>query len=97
MKFKFKTQDYQQEAVNNICGVFNGQPYLDMVKYTRGSSIIKGGDKSQIAFFDDDIFDNNDDGFENAKIVLDDAELFSNIKKIQQENNYKESEELVSA
>lgn len=95
MKFKFKTQPYQQDAVNNICKVFKGQPYADMVRYTRDLGIRKKTDElKQASLFD--AFDENDDGFENAKILLEDAEIFDNIKKIQQESNYKESETLVS-
>lgn len=95
MKFKFKTQPYQKDAVNNICKVFKGQPYADMVRYTRDLGIRKKTDElKQASLFD--AFDENDDGFENAKILLEDADLFANIKKIQQESNYKESETLVS-
>ena len=95
MKFKFKTQPYQQDAVNNICKVFNGQPYFDMVRYTRDLGIRRKKVESQIDMLDIGAFEENDDGFENAKIVLEDADIFANIKKIQQENNYKVSEELV--
>ena len=87
MKFKFKTQPYQQDAVNNICKVFKGQPYADMVRYTRDLGIRKKTDElKQASLFD--AFDENDDGFENAKILLEDAEIFDNIKKIQQESIY---------
>ena len=44
MKFKFKTQPYQQDAVSNICRVFKGQPYHDMVRYTRDLGIKKKND-----------------------------------------------------
>ena len=94
MKFKFKTQPYQQDAVSNICRVFKGQPYHDMVRYTRDLGIKKKNDGlTQASFFD--AFEENDDGFENAKILLEDAEIFDNIKNIQQDNNYKTSESLV--
>lgn len=94
MKFKFKTQPYQQDAVSNICRVFKGQPYHDMVRYTRDLGIKKKNDGlTQATFFD--AFEENDDGFENAKILLEDAEIFENIKNIQQDNNYKVSETLV--
>ena len=94
MKFKFKTQPYQQDAVSNICRVFKGQPYHDMVRYTRDLGIKKKNDGlTQATFFD--AFEENDDGFENAKILLEDVELFQNIKNIQQDNNYKLSETLV--
>lgn len=95
MKFKFKTQPYQQDAVNNICKVFKGQPYFDMVRYTRDLGIRRKKVEAQIDMIDTGAFEINDDGFENAKIVLEDADIFANIKKIQQDNNYKESEELV--
>ena len=47
MKFKFKTQPYQQEAVSNICKVFKGQPYVDMIRYTRDLGIRKKKNESQ--------------------------------------------------
>jgi len=96
MKFRFTTQPYQQDAVSNICRVFKGQPHLDMVKYTRDLGIRKQKVSAQGNFFDTlDAFNENDDGFENAKILLDETDILANIKKIQQENNYKLSDELV--
>ncbi len=91
MKFRFKTQSYQQDAVNNICKVFKGQPYTDMIRYTRDLGIKK--ETAQANLFD--MYEKNDDGFENAKIILDETDILQNIKHIQQDCNYKESEELV--
>lgn len=97
MKFKFKTQKYQSEAVKNIVRVFEGQPFLDMVRYTRDLGIKKKVVSAQADMFAQiDAYEQNDDGFENAKIVLNDEQLFSNIIAIQNENNYKNSESLVS-
>ena len=63
MKFKFKTQPYQQDAVSNICRVFKGQPYHDMVRYTRDLGIKKKNDgMTQSSIFD--AFEENDDGFD---------------------------------
>ena len=94
MKFRFKTQPYQQEAISNISKVFKGQPKLDMVRYTRDLGIKKKTDElKQASLFD--AFEENDDGFENAKILLDETDILQNIKHIQQDCNYKESEELV--
>ena len=95
MKFKFKTQGYQQDAVSNICRVFKGQPYFDMVRYTRDLGIRRKKNDAQIDMEDIGAYEENDDGFENAKIILEDSDIFANIKDIQQENNYKVSEELV--
>lgn len=94
MKFKFKTQPYQHDAVSNICKVFKGQPFCDMVRYTRDLGIRKKSDQLvQATLFS--AFENNDDGFENAKILLSDDEILNNIKNIQSSNNYKVSDELV--
>ncbi len=94
MKFKFKTQSYQQDAVFNICKVFDGQPYCDMIQYTRDLGIKKKSDGiQQISYFD--TYDINDEGFENAKILLDESQILFNIQDIQKTNNYKVSNELV--
>lgn len=92
MKFKFKTQPYQQDAINNICKVFKGQPFVDMVRYTRDLGISKK-ESSQASIFD--AYEASDDGFENAKILLDNAELLTNIREIQKDSNYKESNSLI--
>ncbi len=35
MKFNFKIQQYQTDAVDSVVGVFKGQPYSDPVNYRR--------------------------------------------------------------
>ena len=35
MKFRFKIQQYQSDAVKAIADVFKGQPYVERTKYTR--------------------------------------------------------------
>lgn len=91
MKFRFKIQPYQQEAVSNISKVFKGQPKLDMVRYTGDLGIKEKTEQGMQA----SLFDAYD-GFENAKILLDETDILQNIKYIQQDCNYKESEELVN-
>ena len=94
MKFKFITQPYQQEAVNNICKVFKGQKHNDMVKYTRDLGIRKKEEGlTQSSVFD--AFEEDDTGFENANITLDEMDILDNIRSIQQDCNYKVSNELV--
>lgn len=39
MKFKFKIQEYQTKAVENVINVFKGQPFNEHVKYTRDLGI----------------------------------------------------------
>lgn len=35
MKFKFKIQEYQTDAVDAVVKVFNGQPHYDKISYIR--------------------------------------------------------------
>lgn len=90
MKFRFKTQDYQTDAVDNIIKVFKGQPYKDSVAYLRDLGDVKTS--QQITMINGMILEG--DGFENGSIDLKDDELLANIKSIQRENNIKESSTL---
>jgi type III restriction enzyme len=89
MKFKFKIQQYQTDAVNAIKQVFDGQPFLDNMKYTRD---LGTQETSQHPSFDG--FEKDDTGYENAKILLADEALLKNINEIQSENNIKLSDKL---
>lgn len=94
MKFRFKTQPYQQDAVNNIVKVFKGQDYFDLKRYTIDPGVRKKPEGlTQANFFD--AFKEDDDGFENANILLGEDQILHNIKEIQQERYYKVSNELV--
>ena len=98
MKFRFKIQDYQTEAVNAVAGIFKGQPFCDMVKYTRDLGIRKARVDGQVSMYDSGYgyaFNENDDGFENANIVLSDEQLLENIQNIQMANNIKVQDELI--
>ncbi len=99
MKFRFKIQDYQTEAVSAVAKVFKGQPFSDMVKYTRDLGIRKKRADGQGTLWDAEYagrtFDENDDGFENANIVLSDEQILENIQNVQKENNIKVQDELV--
>ena len=99
MKFKFKIQEYQTKAVSSVVNVFKGQPYCDMVKYTRDLGIRKKRSDGQMTMYDEEyrnkVYNENDEGFENANVLLSDEILLANIQKIQQENNIKVQDELV--
>lgn len=85
MKFKFKIQQYQTDAVKAITDVFQGQPYRGSFKYTIDMGVKDS--RKQISLldnsggissdFDDDI------GFANPQIELMPQQLFTNIKNIQ--------------
>lgn len=100
MKFNFKVQQYQTDAVESIVGVFKGQPYVEAVNYKKNKnghfysqmSFNEYASTKQIKVFSNDIDEN---GFRNEKIVLSDMELLANIREIQNNNNVKLSDKLV--
>ena len=105
MKFNFKIQQYQTDAVDSVVGVFKGQPYSNPVNYRRDIGKGKAGvSYSQMSFADSmyeqqelALTDDYDDaGFKNEIVALPDAVLLSNIREIQQNNNVKISEKLVN-
>ena len=99
MKFKFKIQDYQTKAVSSVVDVFKGQPFCDMIKYTRDLGIRKKRTDGQMTMYDEEFknkaYNENDEGFENANILLSDEMILSNIQRIQQQNNIKIDDALV--
>ena len=98
MKFQFKIQQYQTDAVNSVVNIFAGQPFSDRVSYVRDLGINKKHQYTQISLFnepgspDDDVAI----GFENARLVLTPGQLLQNIRSVQARNNIKQSETLVS-
>lgn len=95
MKFKFKIQQYQTDAVNAIADVFQGQPYQSQTRYTMDKGIIK--QKAQMSIFDSGMGGQSEDddvGFANARIELTPQQLLKNIKNIQTLANIRESQTL---
>ena len=102
MKFRFKIQQYQTDAVNSVVRVFQGQPKKEGIQYRRDIGEVPEAiqeAEEQITFFLPDqtsIFDPIDDtGFLNEKIHLSDEELLANIRTIQTENNIRLSDSLI--
>ena len=97
MKFNFKIQQYQTDAVDAVTKVFNGQGYSNSLNYIKDTGHYK--DSHQIGYLDRDgdfIPDSADIiGYKNESIILDDDVLLNNINQIQSENNIKLSSELV--
>lgn len=94
MKFNFKIQQYQTDAVNAVVNVFNGQGHYDKTKYIRDLGKIEKNLDIQQSFDDEDIL--NETGYKNELIELSDEQLLNNIKKLQSENNIKLSSSLVN-
>jgi len=90
MKFKFKIQDYQTEAVNAVVKVFEGQPFNDRLYYLRDL----GKQTTPVQQTLDNIGEDFSSGFGNAPIELSDDKLLENIRALQFENNIKQSFEL---
>lgn len=100
MKFNFKIQQYQTDAVNAIVKVFDGQGYHDGIHYIRDLGIVPKlarntfqNNAEQLAVGEAE----DDTGFKNEEIYLSDDQLLQNIHGIQSENNIKLSPELVKS
>jgi len=94
MKFSFKIQQYQTDAVDAVARVFQGQPYNAGVSYLRDmgslsaqpqqlSLVSSGDDATQVELLD--LI--NDSGFKNEALQLTDQELLQNIRALQAEAN----------
>lgn len=93
MKFNYKIQQYQTDAVDAVVQVFRGQGYYDRITYNRDL----GAFDSQHQQLSLDVLDDEyDTGYKNEVIELSDNQLLQNIHKIQQTNNIKESSALVN-
>ena len=103
MKFSFKIQQYQTDAVDAVARVFQGQTYSAGVSYLRdmGSLSAKPQQLSLMPMADDaaqlelqDLI--NDSGFKNEALQLTDADLVQNIRALQAESNIHQSDKLVA-
>lgn len=88
MKFKFKVQDYQTEAVESIVKVFIGQPKQGFSKYRRDIG------KQNLQTTLDDQYSDFETGYRNADIELSKDQLLKNIRAVQTANNIKNSTDL---
>lgn len=99
MKFNFKIQQYQTDAVDAVVKVFNGQGYYDRISYIRDIGKVKSANQ-QMTFVtnedeDFDIYDPlNDTGYKNEAVELSDEQLLKNIQTLQSESNIKLSSSL---
>ncbi|MBP5351662.1 MAG: DEAD/DEAH box helicase family protein [Fibrobacterales bacterium] len=87
MKFKFKIQDYQTDAVECIARAFEGEPCVDKTLYRRDLGKI---DASRLRL-------ESEEGYGNHDIALTDKQLLENIRAIQGANDIKLSKSLDKA
>lgn len=96
MKFNFKIQQYQTDAVEAVVNVFNGQGYYENTIYRRDLGEYKSEQQIEYIASDNEIFDPFDDnGYKNEIVELSDEQLLSNINTIQSQNNIKLSTSLI--
>ena len=109
MKFNFKIQQYQTDAVDAVAKVFQGQGYHDRISYIRDVGRKQENQQMRLNVDIDqqysldmgeahqlNIYDMDDDtGYKNEVIELSDEQLLINIQKLQSQNNIKQSKVLV--
>lgn len=88
MKFRFKIQQYQTDAVESTVDVFAGQPSQGNVTYRR--DLGKREKEYQTRMDEREL----ETGYRNQEVWLNASELLENIHKIQDRNNIKRSEAL---
>ena len=99
MKFNFKIQKYQTDAVDAVIKAFAGQGFHDHTRFIRDLGEMSAKDKQmQLGFTDNNIevYDPSDDtGYKNELVEISDEQLLHNIQEIQSQNNIKRSASLV--
>jgi type III restriction enzyme len=97
MKFNFKIQQYQTDAVNAVVQVFNGQGHYDKINYIRDlGKTPPQPTQMTIGLNEEAGLDSLDDtGFKNELVELSDEQILANIQALQQQNNIKQSNSLV--
>ena len=103
MKFSFKIQQYQTDAVDAVARVFQGQPYNAGVSYLRDIGNLPSTPQqiSVTQSYEDgtqvEIQDALDDsGFKNEALQLTNEQILRNIQSIQNESNIHQSTQLVA-
>ena len=100
MKFRFKIQQYQTDAVDSVVRAFKGQPYSDGVSYRRDLGEVKpvfAPVDQQISLFPPDqisMDEVDDTGYLNEMLQLTDEQLLKNIRDVQQDNEIYQSASL---
>lgn len=96
MKFNFKIQQYQTDAVEAVINVFGGQGFHKNGGYIRDLGTLERQTAVQTSLLNEDEADIYDDtGFKNDEIDLTNTQLLTNIQKLQRDNNIKVSPSLV--
>ena len=99
MKFNFKIQDDQTDAVESIVKVFEGQGYHAGLGYIRDLGSLETNQGTQLSLlpdaFGEQVGIEDITGYKNEEIILTDDRLLQNIRDLQSLNNIKQSSSLV--
>ncbi len=93
MKFTFKIQKYQTQAVDALVKCFEGQQFAEKVQYLRDKGIMPQIQKTEAEpeLFEaksnyEEELEQADNGYRNNDLILGDKELLENIHKMQDSN-----------
>ncbi|HBM17276.1 MAG TPA: restriction endonuclease subunit R [Lentisphaeria bacterium] len=89
MKFKFKKQQYQTNAVDSVIDCFQGQPNTSKITYRIDPGVSKSKDAALPGF--------EESGFKNQGLLISEAQLLENIQSVQKRQNLPISKELVKS
>lgn len=93
MKFQFKVQQYQTEAVESVVEVFDGQPRHDGITYRVDPGKVTPAVTP--ALFQKN--DRPDSGLRNVEIALSDAQLLENVNRVRRTRNLPLAAKLVDS
>ena len=100
MKFEFSQYQYQTDAANAACDVFEGQPKHEDVSYIRDVGRRTSDIRADQAHMDAKLFDasemDDDTGYRNADLELTSEQLLANIQGIQNSRDLVSSKQLFS-
>ena len=99
MKFNFKIQQYQTDAVDAVVRVFQGQGFHDRIAYIRDRGRVQAEPHQGTLGIPDEGTDGidplDDTGYRNEAVELSDEQLLHNIQTLQGQNNIRLSSSLV--
>ena len=99
MKFNFKIQQYQTDAVDAVVRVFQGQGFHDRIGYIRDRGKVQAEPHQGTLGIPDEGADDSDPlddtGYRNEAVELSDEQLLHNIQTLQSQNNIRLSTSLV--
>ena len=92
MRLRFKVQQYQTDATDAVCDVFEGQPNQGAAAYLRDMGTLPARGGMGALFGAGALQLGMEEGYANAPVRLTDDELLSNIRRVERRNQLEESE-----